>query len=124
MCELLLFSRLVQKSILYIKSDYMYILGVDDIACALGVSKHHLIREFSKQVGISPNKYLVKHKLEQSKSLLANEQLSIDSVAQAVGFSCGNYFAKTFKKEYGLTPTQFILSSPIISISTNAGIYL
>lgn len=125
MCNNSNYSRLVQRCLLYIKSDYMYIAGVEDIAFAFDISKSHLIREFSKQVGISPNKYLIKHKLEHSKYLLTNDQLSIDAVAQAIGFSGGNYFSKCFKKEYGMTPTDFILSSPIVKpTSPNNKIYL
>lgn len=114
MSDNLTYSRLIQTALLIIEQDYMYIYGVDDIAQRLGVSKSHFIREFTKQVNITPLKYLTKVKLERSKVVLANEQLPIDLVASLVGFSCGNYFAKVFKKEYGISPTEFIKSSPII----------
>ncbi|MFI3116144.1 MAG: AraC family transcriptional regulator [Clostridia bacterium] len=119
------YSRLVQKCILYIETDYMYILGVDDIAQTLNVSKSHLIREFSKEVGITPNKYLVAQRLSQAKILLLNEDVPIESIAEAVGFSCGNYFSKVFKKEYGITPREYIANTPVINPSkVNGRIYL
>ncbi len=119
------YSRLIQKCILTIENEYMYMAGVEEIAAALGVSKGHLIREFSKQVQISPNKYIVKYKLEQSKALLAEDTLSIDAIAMAVGFSCGNYYSKVFKKEYGVTPSEFKKDLPVTNINfKNHRIYL
>ncbi|MFI3225919.1 MAG: helix-turn-helix transcriptional regulator [Clostridia bacterium] len=95
------------------------------MAETLNVSKSHLIREFSKQVGISPNKFLIKTKLESAKILLLNDDLHIEAVAEAVGFSCGNYFSKVFKKEYGITPKEFIASAPVENPSkVNGSIYL
>lgn len=125
MLDNLNYSRLIKQCILYIESDYMYIASITEISDLLGISKHHLIREFSKQVGISPNKYLIKYKLDRAKLLLAYENLSIDAVSEAVGFSCGNYFSKVFKKEYGLTPSEFIQSTPVLNPNrTNDSIFL
>lgn len=119
------YSRLVKRCILYIESDYMYILGVDDMAQTLNVSKSHLIREFSKQTGTSPNKYLINQKLKNAKVLLATDDLPIEAVAEAVGFSCGNYFSKVFKKEFGISPREYIASSPVENPSKIHGsIYL
>lgn len=108
-----LISKLVHEAILTIESEYMYILGVEDLAEHLGVTKNHLIREFSKYLNTTPNKYLTLHRLNCSKGLLITG-LSIEDVAHAVGFSTGNYFAKVFKKEFNQTPTQFIKSAPVI----------
>ncbi len=106
--------RLVQRAVLIIEQNYMYLYGVEDISDKLGVSKSHLIREFSKYMGISPLKYLTKFKLEQSKTLLVSEKLHIDTIANMVGFANGNYFSKVFRKEYDMSPTEFINSTPII----------
>ncbi len=103
------YTSLVQKSLSMIESDYMYYAGISEIADVLGVSKNHLIREFTRQVGVSPNRHLVRHKLTQAKILLMDEEnFSIEIVAQMTGFSSGNYFAKVFKKEYNLTPTEYV----------------
>ncbi len=106
-------SRLIQKCLMIIEEDYMQVLGVSEIAETLGVSKNHLIREFSSQVGTSPNKYLVDFKLEKAKELLESGDFSIEIAAQAVGFSCGNYFSKVFKKRFAVTPTEFIKNTPL-----------
>ncbi len=107
------YSFLVKRCILTMETEYMYLLGVSEIADLFGVSKNHLIRVFSKEVGISPQKYFVKYKLEQSKILLADHGLNIEAVALGSGFSTANYFAKVFKKEYGTSPTEYRKKLPI-----------
>ncbi|MFI3174277.1 MAG: helix-turn-helix transcriptional regulator [Bacillota bacterium] len=107
------YSTLVKRCILTMETEYLYLLGIAEIADFLGVSKHHLIRLFSKEVGISPQKYFIKYKLLQSKILLADHGLAIESVALGSGFSTGNYYTKVFKKEYGLTPSEYRKDLPV-----------
>ncbi len=108
MCEQKERSELVQDARDIIHNKYPYLAGSTDIADLLQVSAPHLIREFSREMGISPTRYLVNYKLEQGKKLLGTQHLYVDTVANLVGFSCGNYFAKVFKKAYGLTPSQYV----------------
>lgn len=99
---------LVQDALDIIHSKYPYLLGSTDISEILQVSSPHLIRSFKAELGVSPTKYLIHYKLERSRKLLLQEKLYVDTVANLVGFSCGNYYAKAFKKAYGLTPSQYI----------------
>lgn len=101
-------SQLVQDAREVIHSKYPYLSGSTDIADLLQVSAPHLIRAFTREMGTSPTRYLVAYKLEQAKKLLGTQHLYVDTVANLVGFSCGNYFAKVFKKAYGQTPSQFV----------------
>lgn len=101
---------LVEDGLELIHSQYPYLYGSQDMAQRLEVSAPHFIREFKKAVGQSPTNYLIHYKLEQSKKLLLTEHLYVDTVANLVGFSCGNYFAKVFRKHYGMTPTEYSLA--------------
>lgn len=101
-------SPLVEDARELIHRRYPYLMGSGEMAEILQVSAPHLIRQFRQELGSSPTRYLIDYKLEQSKKLLATPQLYVDTVANLVGFSCGNYFAKVFKKAYGLSPTQYM----------------
>lgn len=101
------YSVLINTALRTVENDYMYMFSTQDLADHLGISKHHLIREFNKHLSITPNKYLTKYKLEKSKALLTSG-LSIDTVAIASGFSCGNYYSKLFKKEFSITPSEYV----------------
>jgi two-component system response regulator YesN len=45
--------------------------------------------------------------MDRARELLANEDLKTYEVAQSVGFSDPHYFSLTFKKQTGLSPTEF-----------------
>lgn len=86
---------------------YAEIYGTGDLATSLGISPEHLIRTFKEEYGIPPKQYLTKVKVEQGCTLLL-QGLGVEVVALSVGFSCGNYFSKVFRKEMGMTPTEFV----------------
>ncbi len=90
-----------------IAEKYPYLQGTGDLADLLQITPEHLIRIYKTHTGETPSKALVRHKLERAKLLLHQENLYVDTVANLVGFSCGNYFAKVFRKYYGISPTDY-----------------
>ncbi len=102
------YSRLVWDAICLIENDYAYLYGIDDLADRLEVSKHHLIRMFTAGTGISPGKYLVHVRMHHGKIMLqSGEDTPLEIIAGACGYSCANYFSKAFKKQTGLTPSEY-----------------
>lgn len=101
-------SALVNDALAIIHSKYPHLYGSNDIAELLEVSSPHLIRCFTKELGTSPTKYLLSYKLDRSKLLLLQQELPIDTVANLVGFSCGNYYAKVFRKHFHQSPTEYM----------------
>lgn len=104
-------SPLVEDTLAIIHNKYPHLYGSNDIAELLEVSSPHLIRCFKKELGTSPTKYLLSYKLERSKLLLLQRDLPIDTVANLVGFSCGNYYAKVFRKHFNQSPTQYMIEN-------------
>lgn len=102
------YSRLVWDAICLIENEYAYLYGIDDLADRLEVSKHHLIRMFTAGTGISPGKYLVHVRMHHAKIMLqSGEDTPLEIIAGACGYSCANYFSKAFKKQTGLTPSEY-----------------
>lgn len=97
----------IEQALQQMSESYCSPIGVEEIALSLGVSKHYLIRQFTRALRISPGKYLVKLRLQRAAELLLNTDLNIDAVAKEVGFSCGNYFTKVFRRYLGTTPADF-----------------
>ena len=71
------------------------------------MSKYHLSRIFKKYTGFSPYEYLLNERLTQGKTLLQNTRLSVEEIAQRVGFNSASHFIRMFRKYEGLTPLQF-----------------
>ncbi len=100
---------LVSQAALHMQKYYSQLYGIEELSDNMGVSKNHLVREFSKFMGTSPGAYLTNIKLESSKQFLAQSDYSLETIASLCGFSCANYFCKVFKKSVGISPGQFRL---------------
>ena len=98
---------LVAQAVVAIRQNYADLYGVDELARQLGVSKSHLVRVFTAQMGIGPGQYLIHTRVEAAKILLAQRDYSLDIIASLCGFSGANYLCKVFKKHTGQTPGMF-----------------
>ena len=91
----------------YIQSNYMNEVKLATIAELLSVSQEHLSRVFKQETGIGFKDYLVRFRLQKAEEMLKHEPgRAVSEVAYACGFNDGNYFSYTFKKVYGVSPTQ------------------
>ena len=80
---------------------------VQELSAQLGVSKSHLVRVFSAEMGVGPGQYLTGVRLDAAKALLARRDYPLEVVATLCGFSGANYLCKVFKKHTGQTPAAF-----------------
>ncbi len=97
----------VRRAADYISSRYSYAITVEDIAAYVGVSRSTLFRQFQKVENISPKEYLDRFRIQRAAALLESTDLTIDSVAQSVGYDNGLYFSKVFRKYLGEAPSSY-----------------
>lgn len=81
-------------------------IALDDLASMIGAGKSYLLRSFTKEVGVSPYRYLQTIRIERAKKLLEQGIGPID-VAGMTGFSDQSHFTNYFKEFIGLTPKQY-----------------
>ncbi len=105
-------SPLVEAAVAIIQEEFPFLEGVDELAERLEVSAAHLGRVFTKKIGVSPGKYITRVRVEYAKLLLRDPDTTITYVAEASGFANANYFAKVFRRETGLSPTEYLASTP------------
>ncbi len=91
----------------WIKENYYKPFSVAQLAEEFGYQADYLSSLFKRHMGIALTAYANRIRIENSKNLLANYGLSIKEAAYACGFSDEKYFMKVFKKQEGLTPTQY-----------------
>ena len=100
-------SLTLRKIVMYIKSNYMRKLTLDDIADYVMLSKSHVSKIFNEEMQMSLSAYVNKVRIEKSKRLMADGALSVAQIAELVGFEEQGYFTKQFKAETGLSPKIF-----------------
>ena len=82
-------------------------LLVTDIAEALYLNKDYLNRVFKKEKGVSISQYLISERMKLAAVLLREEGSNVNLVAEKVGYNNYPYFASSFKRFYGCTPSQY-----------------
>lgn len=91
----------------YIDENYMADISLSDLAATFYLSKEHLSRLFKKETGQNLFSYIMDLKLAEAKRLLTETDQTLDDIAFSLGFSNGNYFSKVFKKNVGISPSNF-----------------
>lgn len=81
-------------------------LDISALAPLAGVSEVYLRRIFKKQHGVSAAGYVIRQRLRLAKQLL-EENRTVAQVAAAVGYRDPLYFSRLFKKQLGLSPTEY-----------------
>ena len=62
---------------------------------------------FKKSVGVNFVDYLTELRINAAKDLLKDPFLTMSEVASMVGYESANYFTRVFKKNTGITPTEY-----------------
>ena len=86
-------------------------LDVGEFCSLLGMSRSSLYRKLQAATGLSPSKYLMKVRLHIASRMLKETGLAIQEIVDAVGFANAAHFSVSFKKQYGISPTQFRLQN-------------
>lgn len=90
----------------YLNENYMYELTMDEIARYTGRSLATFKRDFKKYSDLSPQKWLIKKRLEVAHDKIKNENKKVIDVIMEVGFKNLSHFSKVYKKAYGYAPTK------------------
>lgn len=90
----------------YMEEHFDENITLDELLSMTNFGKSYLLRSFTKQVGVSPYRYLQTVRLDRAKKFLEQGILPIDA-ANMAGFSDQSHFTNFFKEFIGLTPKQY-----------------
>lgn len=100
-------SQEVKTVCTYLEENYTKTITLNELSVLTGWSKYHLLRTFTKKMGISPNNYLETIRVNHAKKLLEQGIKPIE-VTFLTGFSDQSHLTKFFKRLVGLTPKQYM----------------
>lgn len=99
-------SRVV-KVIDYIHSHIYEDISLDELADVSCLSKGYVIGLFKEKVGMPPQQYINRLKIEKAQLMLLTDNTQVKNIAYELGFSDHSYFIRLFKKITGFTPQRY-----------------
>ncbi len=91
----------------YIRSNYTAPLCLEDFSEFLHLSRHHLIRIFERQTGMSPYKYLHMCRVNRAQQLLTSSDMPVSQIAYAVGYNDPIVLTRHFQSFHKISPAQY-----------------
>ena len=82
-------------------------LNIDIIAAQFGIGRTNFYRKVREVMGMSPNDYLRKCRMERAAELLRSTDAPVSEVCAQVGMPDAQYFSRVFKTFYGTSPSIY-----------------
>ncbi|MHA7966186.1 helix-turn-helix domain-containing protein [Paenibacillus sp. CAU 1782] len=91
----------------FIKEHYKEPLDIQRLADRAGCSKSYLSRVFKKRFDVSPINYLIAIRMELATERLIQTELTIQEIAESVGYVDSYHFSRVFKNHVGSSPQSY-----------------
>ena len=100
-------DNVVDKAKLFIDENYARDISLDEVSQNVDISPYYFSKLFKEATGDTFIEYLTRLRLDKAKELIQHSELSMKEICQQVGYSDPNYFSRIFKKNVGLSPTDY-----------------
>ena len=81
---------------------------IDRICREMSIGRTNLYKKVRSLTGQSMGEFIRGLRLKKAAKILITEDVSISEVLYRVGINSNSYFTKSFKAQFGMTPTEFI----------------
>lgn len=99
-------NLVVRKAMLLIERNLSNPLSIEDVSRKVNVSLRQLERLFHVELGMTPASFSLKLRLNHARHFLLNTKHQISYIAFECGFIGSSHFTRSFKAEFGITPTE------------------
>lgn len=97
----------LMKALGIIRRDFSQVLGLPELAAAVGLSQNQLSRLFTQHLGGSVPDEINRVRIDAARRRLSDTNDSVKEIAALSGFSSANYFNKVFKEHTAQRPLAF-----------------
>lgn len=99
--------ELCTKVTRYIEVNFNTPLRARQLETEFHFNMDYITRCMKKHTGMTPHQYMQHMRIEHSKRMLANTMISIQDIADHIGFERSSYFIRIFRSKEGTTPGQY-----------------
>ena len=100
-------KRPVQEAKRILDQRFREDISLTELSAMLNLSHTYLSTLFKEETGITVSQYLTKIRMKEARRLLLTSQDQVSQIAVQVGYQDEKYFMRVFKKENGLTVSEF-----------------
>ena len=101
-------KQIVNDAVKYLKEDYSDSgITIDKVCKMLHISTTYFSTLFKKETKLTFVNYLTHIRMEAAKELLRSTNFKTFEIAREVGYSEPNYFSYCFKKNFGISPSEY-----------------
>lgn len=101
-------NPIVNRALNIISTDYAQNISLETVAERCNVTYEYLSSLFTKELGIKFTTCLTQYRISQAKKMLSHGTSKIYEVSLHCGYEDVHYFCKVFKKQVGMSPTEYI----------------
>lgn len=91
----------------YIRNNYSKDISLDEVSRVVNISPYYFSKIFKEDTDVNFIEYLTNVRISKAKELLDTTEYSMKEICSMVGYSDPNYFSRSFKKNVGVTPTEY-----------------
>ena len=104
-------QRLLKKAIEVVENNMSDpLFGVEQLAKELAMSRTNMLRKIKAITGFPPSELIRNIRLRKAASMLLNQADTVSQIGFTVGFEDHSYFSKSFKKQFGVAPSDYFQS--------------
>lgn len=101
-------DSIISKARKYIDDNYSQSdISLDEVSREVDISPYYFSKLFKEETGKNFIEYLTDIRIDKAKELILTTNLSMKEICAEVGYADPNYFSRNFKKNVGVTPTEF-----------------
>ena len=97
----------VEAARAYIQNNYSRDISLDEVSQTVNISPYYFSKIFKEDVGEGFVEYLTRIRMDRARELLTTTEYSMKEICSMVGYADPNYFSRSFKKNVGVTPTEY-----------------
>lgn len=102
------YPAVLSKMLLYIHEHYMEPITLAHLSEEFHLTRQYVMRLFQQHLRTTVTHYIQQIKLVHAQELLRYSTFRVNEVAEILGFGSAYYFCRLFKRQFQMTPTEFI----------------
>lgn len=100
-------QRELDQAIRYFTEHYQEPVQIEEYAASLHKTAGWFIRSFRLYTGVTPMQYIISVRMANAQNLLQSSEYNITEIAAMVGYDNPLYFSRLFKRQTGISPSEY-----------------